>query len=86
VLGAGLGLLWSDMWGGTSPGAYAVVGAAAFVGAGMMAPVSGLVLVLELTHTGFSLLIPMIIATGLATLLVRYLDGYSIYTARLPAQ
>jgi CIC family chloride channel protein len=86
VLGGGLGLLWSHVIGGTSPGAYALVGAAAFVGAGMLAPVSALVLVLELTHTGFSLLVPMIIATGLATFLVRYLDGYSIYSARLPAR
>lgn len=86
VLGGGLGLLWSQMWGGSSAGAYAMVGAAAFVGAGMLAPVSGLVLVLELTHSGFSLLVPMIAATGLATFVVRYLDGYSIYSARLPAQ
>jgi H+/Cl- antiporter ClcA len=86
VLGGGLGLLWSDAWHGTSAGAYAMVGAAAFVGAAMQAPVSGLVLLLELTHSGFGLLVPMIIATGLATLLVRYLDGYSIYSARLRPQ
>jgi chloride channel protein, CIC family len=42
------------------------------------------VLVLELTHSGFSLAIPMMAATAIATLLVRQIDGYSIYSARLP--
>jgi H+/Cl- antiporter ClcA len=45
---------------------------------------AGLVLVLELTHIGFSLVIPMMAATTIATVLVRQIDGYSIYSARLP--
>jgi H+/Cl- antiporter ClcA len=43
-------------------------------------------LILGLTHSGFDLLVPMLIATALATLVARYLDGYSIYSARLPAE
>ena len=52
----------------------------------MQAPLTGLVLVLELTHSGFALLTAMITATVTATLVVRHLDGYSIYSARLPAR
>jgi len=85
VLGGGLGLLWSELWPGTPVGAYAMVGAAAMIGCAMQAPITGLALVLELTHSGFALMTPMIIATVTATVVVRYLDGYSIYSARLPA-
>ncbi|HTX00398.1 MAG TPA: chloride channel protein, partial [Acidimicrobiales bacterium] len=85
VLGALLGGLWSLAWPGSPEGAYAMVGAAAMIGAGAQAPLSGLVLVLELTHAGFGLMVPLISATALATLVTRYLDGYSIYSARLEA-
>jgi H+/Cl- antiporter ClcA len=50
----------------------------------MQAPLAGLVLVAELTHSGFSIMIPMMLATLIATFLVRQIDGYSIYSARLP--
>jgi CIC family chloride channel protein len=86
VLGGGLGILWSMAWPGSPSGAYAMVGAAAMLGAGMQAPLSGLVLILELTYSGFRLVIPMIIATVIATMVARYLDGYSIYSARLRAR
>lgn len=45
-----------------------------------------LALVIELTHTADTLIVPMVVATVLATLVTRYLDGYSIYSLRLPAQ
>jgi CIC family chloride channel protein len=85
VLGGGLGAAWAHLWPGTPVGAFALVGAAAMIGCAMQAPVTGLALVLELTWGGFGLLTPMIVATTLSTLVVRYLDGYSIYSARLPA-
>jgi len=84
LFGACFGALWIDMWPGTPIGAFALVGAAAMIGASMQAPLAGLVLVLEFTHSGFSLAIPMMAATAIATLLVRQIDGYSIYSARLP--
>lgn len=84
VLGGLLGVLWSHLWPGTPVGAYALVGAAAMIGASMQAPLAGLVLVLEMTHTGFALMVPMIVATAIATMIVRYVDGYSMYSARLP--
>jgi CIC family chloride channel protein len=86
VLGGGLGLLWSHVWPGTPVGAYALVGAAAMIGCAMQAPITGLALVLELTHSGFGLMTAMVVATVLSTAVVRYLDGYSIYSARLSAR
>ena len=84
VLGAFLGVVWTHWWHGTPIGAFALIGAAAMIGAVMQAPLAGLVLVLELTHSGFSLAIPMVAATVIATVVVRQIDGYSIYSARLP--
>lgn len=86
VFGGFLGLAWSLAWPGSPEGAFALVGAAAMIGASMQAPLAALVLMLELTHSGFAIAIPMVVATVEATLLARYLDGYSIYSARLPAE
>ncbi len=86
LLGGLLGTLWIHLWPGSPAGAFAIVGAAAMIGASMQAPLAGLVLVLELTHGGFNLAIPMMCATVIATLIVRQVDGYSIYSARLPAR
>ncbi len=86
VLGGAAGVAWSMAWPGSPSGAYALVGAAAMLGAAMQGPLTGLVLVLELTHGGFPLLFPMVAATVLATVTARHVDGYSIYTARLRAR
>ena len=83
MLGAFLGVVWSHLWPGTPVGAFALVGAAAMVGASMQAPLTGLVLLLELTHSGFNIVVPMMAATAIATFIVRQIDGYSIYSARL---
>jgi chloride channel protein, CIC family len=86
VLGGAAGIAWSHAWPGSPAGAYALVGAAAMLGAAMQAPLAGLALTLELTHGGFSIMIPMIAATVAATVIARHVDGYSIYTARLRAR
>ena len=85
VLGGALGVAWNLAWPGSPSGAFAMVCAAAMIGAAMQAPLSGLALVLELTHSGFGLMVPMMAATGIATLVAFHVDGYSIYSARLPA-
>lgn len=84
MLGAFLGVVWTHLWPGTPIGAFALVGAAAMVGSSMQAPLTGLVLILELTHSGFAIVVPMMAATVIATFIVRQIDGYSIYSARLP--
>ena len=70
---------WSLLWPGAPAGAYAMLGAAAFIGAATQAPLAGLVLVL--THSGVDLLVPMILAAVVATAVARWIDGYSIYSA-----
>jgi CIC family chloride channel protein len=85
VLGGALGLAWNHLWPGSPIGAYAMIGAAAMIGAGMQAPLTAVALVLELTHSGFALMVPMVLATVLATGVSRWIDGYSIYSARLSA-
>jgi CIC family chloride channel protein len=85
VLGGFLGLAWSLGWPGSSVGAYAMVGASAMIGASMQAPLTAVVLVLELTHSGFQIMVPLMAATVSATAVARHIDGYSIYSARLSA-
>ena len=86
VLGGFLGGAWSLLWPGSPVGAFAMVGAAAMIGASMQAPLAALVLVLELTHNGFQIMVPMIAAVVVATAVTRHVDGYSIYSARLSAR
>ena len=86
ALGAALGVGWTAMWPGTPVGSYALIGAAAMIGAAMQTPLAALALVIELTHTADTLIVPLIAATMLATAVARYADGYSIYSSRLPAQ
>ncbi|HVV20170.1 MAG TPA: chloride channel protein, partial [Pseudonocardiaceae bacterium] len=66
LLGAVLGHAWSLLWPGTQPGAYAVVAAAAMLAVTQRAPLTAVVLVVEFTGTGVELLVPMLIAIGLA--------------------
>ena len=42
-----LGLAWTHLWPGSPAGAYAMIGAAAMIGAGMQAPLAALVFVLD---------------------------------------
>ena len=86
MLGAFLGAAWSQAWPGVPVAAYAVLGAGALLGAALQAPLAALVLTLELTHSTFNLVVPLLVATGLATVTARYVDGYSIYSSRLPAR
>jgi chloride channel protein, CIC family len=85
MLGGFLGAVWTLAWPGEPGGAFAMVGAVAMIGASMQAPLTALVLVLELTHSGFELAVPMMAATVTATVVARRIDGYSIYSARLSA-
>jgi CIC family chloride channel protein len=86
VFGGAIGILWSMAWPGSPAGAYAMVGAAAMLGAGMQAPLAGLALVLELTNSGLQIIVPLMVATIIATAVARHIDGYSIYSARLRAE
>lgn len=69
LLAVVLGGVWSMIWPGTSAGAFAMVGAAAFLAASMQMPMTALVLMVEFTQVGHDMLIPMLlgIAGSVAT-------------------
>jgi len=84
VLLAGvLGTVWNHIWPGASLGSYAVIGGGAFLAAAMQGPLSGVVLVLELTRNFDSLMGPTLVAVIEATVIARRLGAPSIYSARL---
>lgn len=57
-----LGALWNGVWPGTAPGAFAVVGAGAFLAASMNMPITAIVLILEFTGLKLDFLIPLLLA------------------------
>ena len=65
-----------------SPSAYALVGMAGMVAGVMHAPLTGMFLVLEVTG-GYSLILPLVIASVLAMLVSYYFDVGSVYTREL---
>jgi chloride channel protein, CIC family len=78
-----LGALWSHLWPGAPIGSYAIIGGGAFLAAAMQGPLSGLVLVLELTRNFDALMAPTLIAVIEATVIARRFGAPSIYSARL---
>jgi len=84
LLGGLAGRGWALVWPGGVPssslGAYAVVGAGAILASATQAPLSSILLMLELgTHVD-KLLMPLLIATAVATHVARRLEARSIYT------
>ena len=65
---------------GVPIGSFAIVGAAAFLSATTLGPLSSVVLVLELTRTADGLMVPMILATVGALWVVRRFEVTSIYS------
>jgi CIC family chloride channel protein len=70
---------------GIQPGAYALVGMAAVFGATAKAPLTGILIVFELT-SDYGLVLPLMLATGLATFLADRLWEGTIYTRQLQAE
>ena len=66
-LGAVIGLPWASAWPGSEVAAFAFIGAAAFLGASMNAPFTGLILVIEFTGQGPTILVPAVLAVSGAT-------------------
>jgi CIC family chloride channel protein len=87
VLGAQLGVLFSGLCGGAFPGmkldpiVFAVVGMAAFFTGVVQAPVTGIILAVEMTAS-FQMLLPMIAASFVAMVIQNLLDGAPIYDTR----
>jgi CIC family chloride channel protein len=84
VLLAGVtGTVWTHIWPGAPSGSYALIGGGAFLAAAMQGPLSGVVLVLELTRSTDALMVPTLLAIAEATVIARRLGAPSIYSARL---
>ncbi|MGF6574835.1 H+/Cl- antiporter ClcA [Paraburkholderia sp. GAS333] len=64
LLGIVLGGVWSMLWPGTPVGAFAMIGATAFLAASMRVPLTALALILEFTQPSQEFLIPMLIAVA----------------------
>ncbi|MGM3226347.1 chloride channel protein [Dickeya zeae] len=59
LLAVALGGIWSWFFPDNQPGAYAVIGAAAFLATSMKMPITSLVLIMELTHVSDDFFAPM---------------------------
>ena len=73
-LGAVIGLPWAAAWPGSEVAAFAFIGAAAFLGTSMKAPFTGLILVIEFTGQGATILVPAVLAVGGATAAATWLS------------
>ena len=83
LLAGAAGSAWGHIWPGSVPGSYALIGGGAFLAAAMQAPLSGVVLILELTGHLNDLMVPTLVAVVEATILSRKFGAASIYSARL---
>ncbi len=84
VLMAGFcGTVWGHIWPGAAEPSYALIGGGAFLAAAMQGPLSGVILVLELTRHFDALMVPTVLAVVEATVVSRRLGAASIYSARL---
>nr|WP_240648243.1 chloride channel protein [Pararobbsia silviterrae] len=59
-----LGGLWSLVWPGTSLGAFAIIGATAFLASSMNMPITAIVLLAEFTRIDHDFLVPMLLAVA----------------------
>ena len=62
LLAIALGGLWSMVWPGTHIGAFAVIGAAAFLAAAQKMPITAIILTAEFTGINFNFLVPILFA------------------------
>jgi H+/Cl- antiporter ClcA len=83
MLGGLLGVPWSWLWPGVSPGLFALAGAAAMLAATTQGPISAIVLVMELTGFARAAILPLLLTVIAATLIARTIEPRSIYDARL---
>ncbi len=86
-LGAGFATLVAPVWGtsGLDAGAFAVVGMAAMFSAVARAPLTSILIVFELTGD-YGLVLPLMLATSLATVIADRIHKESVYTIPLVRQ
>ena len=62
-----LGAVWSLIWPGPPLGAFAIIGAAAFLASAQKMPLTAIVLIFEFTRINFNFLVPILLAVTGAT-------------------
>jgi chloride channel protein, CIC family len=82
ALGGAFGHAASLFLPGIQPGAFALVGTAAVVAAAGRAPLTGVLLVFELTGS-YDMVLPLMLATGVATVVADRIQPASLYTEPL---
>ena len=80
LIGGGIGFAWGHVLHASAGGGYALVGMAALVAATTHAPLMASVFVFEVSGD-YALVLPLIVATSLASALSRRLSPDSIYAA-----
>jgi CIC family chloride channel protein len=80
ILGTVSHSLWPELV--RNPGAYAIVGMAAVFSGAARAPITAVLIVFEMSND-YQLILPLMLATVLATLLAEHLFSESIYTLKL---
>jgi len=71
-----LGGVWDMVWPGTSSGAFAIVGATAFLASSMQMPLTAMMLMLEFTRVDHNFWVPMLLAVGGAIAAFRWFGGW----------
>jgi H+/Cl- antiporter ClcA len=75
LLGCVTGQAWQLLWPGGQTGAFAFVAAAAMLASTQRAPLCAAALMIELTHTGYTLIIPLALAITGALITSRWLSS-----------
>lgn len=79
-----LGGMWSLAWPQSPPGAFAVVGAAAFLASSMRMPLTAIVLIVEFTRVDQAFLVPIILAVAGSVGASRYCAARAARRAATP--
>ena len=82
LVGAALGSTWATLFASSSAGSYALVGMAATAAASIHAPLTAAVMIFELSGD-YAIVLPLMLATVVATAVSRGLGAESVYEAEL---
>jgi CIC family chloride channel protein len=81
----GVGIAALGWFGAVNPAHYALVGMAAMIAGAMHAPLTGMLLVYEITRS-YEIILPLMLAAVISAVLARLINRDSVYTASLAQQ
>lgn len=85
LLGGSLGRMWGLLVPGSDVGVFAAIGSAAVLAVTTQGPISSIVMVMELTHHVDAIMVPVLLATVVASLTAQRLEPASVYSATVHA-